>query len=163
MGDIGGITVAFRYATLLIDYMWERSNEVLPKDLAEYGYPIENDDPVRLFVGNIRTEATILGISPSGSNEGMQVLNAMRCTTTIRSGGPKTKSIYILSYKPTAEQYQEFRQRQGNLSRRIAPSKFDQLLNDMIEMKAKIKQLEKKLADVELFLIEKRPNDGLNV
>jgi hypothetical protein len=147
--------------------MWDRSVEVKAYTLAEYGFPVENPQELaRVFRGNVRSESSQIGLSQSTAGDGMALLNAMRCVTLLKPGGPKTKSIYLLNFQITLEEYEKFRDRQGSLSRRVNPSKWDTMLNDMTEMKMSLKEQGEKIAVLEGLVsnfLERITNDGHDV
>jgi hypothetical protein len=154
MADVDGTTATFRYANLICDFMWSHAQEITAYKLQEYGYPATNLEETRLvYVGNVRSEASVIGLSPNTAGDGMALLNAMRCVTLLKPGGPRSKSIYLLDYKITLENYDEFRDRQGTLNRRIKPSKWDTMLNDMAQMKIDQKQLAEKIEYLEGLVI----------
>lgn len=168
MADIDGTTASFRYAALLSDFMWERAIEVNAYTLAEYGYPVEGpQEKTLIFKGNVRSEASQIGLSMNTAGDGMAVLNAMRCVTLLKPGGPNSKSIYVLNFRITLEKYQEFRDRQGMLNRRIKPNKWAEMENDVAQLKIDYKQMAEKIAYLEGLVLELRgeeaTGDGHNV
>lgn len=146
--EIETTTAAFRYATLVIDYIFDHCDEVKAETLLEYGFPVENpNELIKIFIGNIRGNvSTKVGLSKSAAQDGAALLNAMRCFTLLRSGGRGIESLYLLHYKPTLEHYKEFRERQGQITQRIAPSKWEQTLQEMADLRIRVKALEDEVA-----------------
>lgn len=148
-----GSTAQFRYAVLLYKFMWETHVQVDPSELVEFGYPIDvTTDKINIYNGNIRTEAAAIGLSRSAANDGMQLLSSMSATTRLKQGSRLTKSLYILHFEPSLGDYKKFRERQGHLTHRIAPSKFDQVLNEVVELRQKVRVLEARMGSLDALL-----------
>ncbi len=148
MTALEGTTVAFRNATEIINYMFKRAKEVKAEALLEYGYPVENpDELIKIYVGNIRGAVSKeVGVSDSASNDASVLLNAMRCFTLLVRGGPRVQSVYLLHYNPTVEQFLQFKERQGGLKARIMPSKWEQILQELADLRIRVKTLEDRMA-----------------
>jgi hypothetical protein len=140
-----GTTVAFRNALDIINYMFANSREVKAEYLLEYGFPVENpNELIQLFIGNVRGNGISkeIGLSSSAVNDASVLLNTMRCFTSLKRGGPSSKSVYLLHYKPTVEQFNAFREGQGSTNSRIAPNKWQQTLQELADLRIRVSNLE---------------------
>ena len=141
---------AFRYATMLSDKLIELSKMEPPTAIAEFGYPIDDPEEVRVFRGFIYNQASAtLGLSRSSHGSAMAILNAMRCVTNLKAGGPGTESVYLLNYKLTEEQYREYVNAKSATSRNISPTRYDTLIDEIMRLKTTLKDLEQRVKFLE--------------
>lgn len=142
-------TTGFRYALMLYDKLVELSKLVPANTLLEYGYPPDDSENVRLFIGYSYKTSTSIGLSKSSHGTAMRILNAMQCVTQLKTGGPVTESVYLLNYRPTVEQHREFHQQSSATSRRISPSRYDTFIDELERIKTRLRTVENRLKELE--------------
>lgn len=147
-------STSFRYAVLFMDALWTQSRLVPAEDLAIYGYPGRPHERVRIFDGIMSKIGEEVGLSRAAAGAGYGLLTAMQAATTLRRASPKTSSIVLLSYKPTQEQFEEFRSNIGLLSRRITPNKYEEMRTQIADLQARLERLEKHARSVSDTLIK---------
>lgn len=145
----GRITVAFQYALSLYDKMVELSRLEPASTLLEYGYPADDPENVRIFRGYINKAGSSVGMSLSSQGTGMRILHATQSITQLKMGGPTVESVYILNYRLTREQYQEYQAATAKTSRRIAPTKYDQLIDQLTRITSRCNDLETRVKELE--------------
>jgi len=144
------INTSYRYATLLYDKLTELSKLEPAANLAEFGYPVNDPKPVRVFRGYVYLQASAeVGLSRSSHGTAMAILNALRCVTNLKAGGPRVESVYILNYRLTEEQYREYRNTKSAASRHIAPSRYDTIINELTDLRTKFKALDRRVKELE--------------
>lgn len=142
--------VAFNYSVLIIKRMYETSQVVPATDLVIYGYPVRSDDEaVKVFIGHVTAVGKDVGVIASNVHHSMSLLNSMRCVERITTGGPNRPSIYILNYIPTEEQFQEFKLSRDGMSRRIAPNKYDRLIDEITALRGQVQNLIERVQSLE--------------
>ena len=144
--------ISFKYAKLVYDELVKTSREVSAEELAEFGYPAEKDTKVIIFVGFLNKSAANVGVSASNTRHASNLLTAMRCITRLRGGGLRHSSVYILHYSPTEEAFNQYRESLGMVSRRIAPNKYDALINDFERNRQELKDLRARIERLETLL-----------
>jgi hypothetical protein len=148
MTNVFGLAT-YRYSVLLYKELEKNSKDLQTKELVEYGYPAEENTSVKVFIGTVKNCATVAGISVTNTSHTTTLLTAMQCMTKLRGGGPNHNSIYILHYEPTEEAFKQYRETLGVVNRRIAPSKYDMLINDLERSRQEIKDLQARVARLE--------------
>lgn len=119
------------------------SKEVPAAELLEYGYPAAIGETVRVYIGHSTKDAQSVGLAPSTAQHCMNTLKAMRCISMLRIGSKIRPSVYILHYKPTVENYIEYKGYEGRLERRVNPNNYDVLVNDIVRINEKIAELQR--------------------
>jgi hypothetical protein len=122
--------------------MYLESKLVPAEDLAIFGYPGNQGERVRIFEGVMVRVGEEVGLSRSAVTAGASLLLAMQATTTLRKTTPRVPGVILMSYRPSQEQFEEFRDNTSLLSRRITPNKYE-------EMRAKIEDLLYRVAELE--------------
>jgi len=141
---------AYRYATMIYDKLIELSKMEPSSAIAEFGYPIDDPENVRVFRGYIYQQVSAtLGLSRSSHGSAMAVLNAMRCVTNLKMGGPGVESVYLLNYKLSEEQYREYVNAKSATSRNISPTRYDTLIDEIMRLKTTLKDLEQRVKSLE--------------
>src|SRR3990172_766248 len=140
-------TAALRYALLLYDRMFEQSKLIPPMELLDLGFPQGDQTPIRVFKGFISRAGTEVGLSKANATQASTILYAMRAATMLKASGGRNNaiehpSIVLLSYLPTHETFLQFKEKSGQLSQRIAPSKTQLVLNELAELKDRVAKLE---------------------
>lgn len=148
MSKVHGM-VSFKYALSIYNEMEKTAQDVQTKELVEYGYPAEENVTAKVFTGLISTCAANVGVSTSNTSHATNLLNALRCITKLRGGGPRHPSVFILNYEPTEEAFKQHRESLGMVNRRITPSKYDMLINDLERARQEIKDLHVRVARLE--------------
>lgn len=140
---------AVRYAKLLINQLYLSSVEEKAIDLVHVGYPYDPNNPeelVRIFRGYINNAGLECGLSKSNSRIAIRLLHAMRATTILKTGTPKTPTILLLSYRPDDKQYDEFSDRSEMLGRTLAPTgRLDTIEAELKHLQERVKALEARL------------------
>lgn len=139
----------YKYSTLLYKELEKNAKEIQTHELVEYGYPAEENTSVKVFIGTVKSCATVVGISVTNTSHTTTLLTAMQCMTRLRGGGPNHDSIYILHYEPTEDTFKQYRESLGMVNRRITPSKYDMLINDLERARQEIKDLHVRVARLE--------------
>jgi hypothetical protein len=124
--------------------MLSQSKTVPAKELEDFGYPSSSDNVV-IFTGTYNQIAIELKMSSGMRNKAAGVLKSVRAVTLIRSGGPHTKSIYILNYEPTVEMLETHKTENYLQSKKIMPTQTDQILATLASIQARLEELEKRL------------------
>jgi hypothetical protein len=130
--------------------MDDEANSVPSETLIEYGYPAQPGEIVRVFNGHMTKVASRVGVSVANTSHAGSLLSMMRAVTKIKNGGPGHGSIYILHYQPTEEQFKEYKESVAGTSRRINPSKYDFLINEITSLKQQIKDLNQRLDEMDV-------------
>ncbi|SRR5258706_5897049 len=143
-----GGRVAFLNAMTIYDHMTKTATTRSAVELQEFGYPAKHGEQVLVFEGHITTSAAEeTGLLPSGITQAMSQLKAMNAVTLIITGNRIRKSIYLLNYKPTLEQYENFMGRSYAIERKTMPNRWDSMVNDMVVLRQRLDAVEKELRD----------------
>lgn len=140
---LGG-RVAFKNAVDVYELLERNATLINSTELQEYGYPVKDfSDQTLVFRGY----ATILAreelrLLDSAVSHATALLKAMNSVTLLIPGNKFKPSIYLLHYKPTPEQYQEFTGRTMALGRRVAPTVYDGVVNDIERLKQRLTTIE---------------------
>lgn len=145
---MAGPHVGFRYAEILYNKLLELSTPQPASNLIEYGYPTDDPNPVNLFIGYVGKTGSSVGLSLSSQGTAMRILNSMRAVTQLKMGGPNTESVYIINYKPTEEQYREYSRGVAATSRKISPSKWDTIIDEISRLKTRVRSLETQVREL---------------
>jgi hypothetical protein len=148
--------ITYNYSVLIYDKMFAGSTEELATSISMYGYPAERDEKIRLYRGSAIKVTDSLGFTKSTGQRCMTLLSGMRCLTLLRPGGHGMDSLYLLHYRPTEEQYNEFKGNVVDTNAKINPSKYQLLLNDIIRLRESYNELAKnyKALDSRLSYLE---------
>lgn len=141
-----------RYALLLWGSMRKMAREVSAQTVTDYGYPAQPGETVLVFEGHMQERGNEVGIGRSATTEASRLLSAMRAITVLRRANRTAPSIVILSYEPTEAQFADFKLRVGGMSRRINPSRYDAMRDDLVDARARIKELETQVKTIENLL-----------
>lgn len=158
-GSVAGGRVKYKNSTDIYDLLESMATPTPGKELLEYGYPAQEDETLLVFRGYSSKETTqTLGLLPSSSSHAMSLLKAMNAITLIVAGGPNRPSVYILHYRPTQEQFEEFTGRSIMLERKHTPNRYDAIINDMVRMREDINRLVSQVSVLEQELAHVRNN-----
>lgn len=149
----------FKYALLLWDELFKKSELISAQDLAVYGYPGQHGEEVRVFTGYFLHLGEEIGLRRAGINAGTAVLTSMEAITVLRRASPKTPTVVILSYRPTTDQFNEFRTNLGAMSRSISPNRYEAMRNRITTLEEKVAALEKfaRITTDRLLKLENKP------
>lgn len=133
--------------------MYDLSQEIEERELIDQGYPVDIDEgtTVRVFKGHTTKvcQEPPTNLSTSAITSASMLLQAMRCITLIKRGGPSNNSIYILHFPPTEEAFLAFREREGFLTSKIVPSRADVLTSDLQSLRQMHFELQERVAFLE--------------
>jgi len=147
-------TANIQYAKLLIKQLFEDSEEVRAESLTGYGFPAENlEETVRIYRGFLIKAGEKVGLTHNHVTTAMRILYAMQSTTQLRRPSRGFGGITILNYIPTDEQYTNFKLTLSGMSRRISPSRYDAIKDDLADARVRIKELERKFKEMENYLV----------
>ena len=133
----------------IYEYLNENSNIRDAKDLQEYGYPAQEGEQIRVFEGYVLVSVEkSLGLRASAVTQCLSMLKAMNAVTLLVTGNRVRRSIYLLHYQPTEEQYEEFMGRSYAIERKTIPSKYDSLINDLVVIRQRLDVVERELAEL---------------
>jgi len=136
----------YKHAIMIYDELFKNSNLVPIEDIVSYGYPSTSDTKeVTMFSGTITTTASQLGLSASQRYNATSLLYAMQAMTVLRRTNPRLDGLWILHYRPTDEDYDKFKVHLNKENRRIVPSKYDTMVDDLSDARVRIKELERQV------------------
>jgi hypothetical protein len=139
----------YNTSTQIYDLYLTLAKEEPASTLIDYGYPAKPGETVLVYRGYSTKDAPTLGLLPSTVSHAMRLLKAMNAITLLKTGTKSSPSIYLLNYKPTKEQFMEFRGRSDMLGRRIAPNKYESLINDMASLREQMADLQRRMKELE--------------
>ena len=144
-----GGRVAEKNAIAIYEYMLKNSTLRPAEELQEYGYPAQVGETLTVFEGYIQASAeAALGIRASNVTHAMSTLKAMNAITLLITGNRIRKSIYLLNYQPTSEQYEEFKGRSYAIERKTIPNRWDSMVNDMVVIRQRLTDLEREVKEL---------------
>lgn len=141
--------LTYNYSIMIYDAMNNLAKEEPAIDLKPFGYPAQIDEKVSVFRGTGQKIADDLGFRASTGQRCMSLLASMRCITLLKSGGNKHPSIYLLHYRPTEAQYDQFRNHVASQDAKINPSRYQILLDDLTKLRESLNQSNRRIADLE--------------
>jgi hypothetical protein len=139
----------FMDALTMYEYMDSKATTETADKLIEFGYPATGED-VLVYRGLITIDAAKdLGLLNSAISHGMALLKAIRAITVLSKGNKYRPSIYLLHFKPTIEQYEQFTGDRWALERKTVPSAYDTVINQLAELRGKLDDALRRIAELE--------------
>lgn len=143
-----GGRIAFQNAVTIYDHMAKSATVRPAAELLEFGYPAQIGEELLVFEGHVTISAgEETGLLSSGITQALAQLKAMNAITLIITGNKIRKSIYLLNYKPTMEQYENFMGRSYAIERKTMPNRWDSMVNDMVVLRQRLDAVEKELRE----------------
>jgi hypothetical protein len=148
---IRGGRVRFNNLGEVYDLLSSKATLIETKELIEYGYPAVEGDQILMYQGHSTKDAKALGMLDSAISHALATLKAMNAITMLRIGAKNRPSIYLLHYKPTMEQFEQFMGRAYAIDRKVAPTNYDQLVNDLVRVRERLDEAERKIRELEEY------------
>jgi len=144
-----GGRIAFQNAMEIYDKLAEHAKMTPAIELQEYGYPAREGEEILVFEGYVtKIAATELNLLPSSITHATATLKAMNAVTLLIMGNKIRKSIYLLHYRPTMEQYEDFMGNSYAIERKTIPNRYDSLINDLVVIRQRLDVVERELAEL---------------
>lgn len=152
----GETRVRYNNAIQIYDMLASKAEMMSASTLAEFGYPAKAGEEVLVYRGYSTKETETLGLLKSSAHHAMALLKAMRAITLLRQGTKSSTSVYVLHYKPTDKQYEDFIGYSERLERKYTPNLYDQLVNQIAHLTNWLDKQSSDLADTRDLLIAVR-------
>lgn len=144
-----GGRIALQNTIAIYEYLLKNSTARETKDLQEYGYPAKEGERINVYEGHVLASVEAeLGLRGSAVTQALSMLKAMNAVTLLISGNRIRKSIYLLHYQPTMEQYDDFLGRSYAIERKTMPNRWDSMVNDMVVLRERLTAVERELAEL---------------
>lgn len=145
--NTGGAT--FRAALTIYDELSNRAKRLTYVEMLEFGYPVTQGEEYLVFFGNLSAVGASVGLASGSVYNALDLLRQMRCVDQLRKGTIKRESVFLLNYKPTVDQWTEFRNSIIRVDRKVNPDRYDVLLNHFRELKDMVIALTERIDHLE--------------
>lgn len=142
-------TSIFYNAILLYNQMMSVAKLTTVTDLISLGFPLEAGGEVWIYHGYLQDAGAEVGLSRGKAVDATRLLTAMRAITPLKRANRTAGSIIMLSYRPTQDQFNAYKLSLGGMDRRISPSRYDSMKDEIADLRQRVVELERKQIAVE--------------